>query len=121
MEWTLEVWQNDIRIGFDNQTFNTVPPPPPSLSVVVTNCFINEFTPSPGCMCENDEPSPILVYSSTNTIEIGSIIFTNPERTDRLEGWDYIREPSTINPIYIISNINGTVTSLYASQCPSPS
>jgi hypothetical protein len=121
MEWTLEVWKNNTRIGFDIGTFSTVPPPPPSLSVVVTNCFTNEFAPSPGCMCENDEPTPITVYSSTDTIEIGSIIYDNPERTNILDGWDYIREVSPINPIYTISNINGTVISLYASQCPLPS
>jgi hypothetical protein len=119
MVWKLEVWRGDNIIGSDTGSFSTLPPEPPVFLVSVSTCV----DPSGfECLCNilgpNPELGPIEVFSSTNSINVGSIIFTDPSRTIRLQGFNYLREGGPLNPVYNINSVSGEITSIYSLQCP---
>ena len=121
MEWKLEVWKNNTLIGFDNQTFSTVPPTPPMFSVYVNNCVDISAV---GCMCSlpsnQPDPSPVVnVYSSTNSLIEGSILYTDPAKTNPLTGWNFIRfSGSPISTIYLLNQFDGIIGNVvYSGGC----
>jgi hypothetical protein len=119
MVWKLEVWRGNNIIGSDTGSFSTLPPEPPLFLVSVSTCV----DPSGfECLCNilgpNPELGPIEVFSSTNSINVGSIIYTDPSRTIRLQGFNYLREGGPLNPVYNINSVSGEIISIYSLQCP---
>ena len=125
MTWKLEVSQNGAVIKTDIATFSITPPGALPQYVVLSGCVDSS---TQGCMCSTvpgyPEPTPINVYSDTNSITPGSKLYIDPELENLLTigyvgyGYDYIRLGSPGNTIYNINSFTATVGSVaYLDGC----
>ena len=101
MTWKLEVLNGNTVIGSDTGSFNVVPPTP-SLQVLVSN--------DKNDICTTYIP-PITVYSSTDTIDIGSIIYTDSAKTTALTGSLFIIFYGAFQDVFGINQYTGLIQS----------